>query len=636
MSSGIITIIWVVCIQIAAWGVGRPLYRLFTRNGNVRPETGLEAVFSAALGFIVLAYLAFGLAALGLLYPRVLIVITIVCALGGLVQLTRLTVPAWRISWLHDAPLVAAVLFAVGHIIKALFPILEHDDNVYHVLIPRLYLENHALVRLPTLLFANMPHGIEALYTAPMAIGDFTAPKMFAFFFTFWIIAGLVACARPVLGRFGSGLAPLVYLSGQNVQWHLGPAYIEQVLGFFLLCGCLAFLEWRRTRNRGLLGIAACTCGFAMASKYTAWLFVGVIYLVMGFELLRSRDAGPLRRRFWKFAGLAGIPLALMVPWLIKNTLFTGNPVYPNLYSLFDGACWSEVQQMQYLREVDVAGGLNKTVLDYLMLPWRLITEDKLFICPCFSMSLMALWLVALVFPASYRRPQWPVLAISVLGFIVWAFSMQQGRFLVAWVPVMTLAAVFALAPLRDSLKPLAAVFCAIIALGVYQGIAHPIPYARYTDIFFSSRSELEHYNYNYVLCGMLNKVVPEDGKVLGLWENRFFFLQRTCNVDSIYQAPTGLARLRALGNAEAFARELVASGFTHVVINRDPAARYMKNSFEYSVLDERLYPASRLDEDRWLMTNFVDGYLEPLDAIRGVAAYRIRAERIVGRDTQL
>ena len=631
-----LTLAWVVCIQLAAWGIGRPLYRLLTGKSEESLTAGLDVVFSAALGYIVLAYSAFALAALHILYPLVIISGTLACALGGAVQLFHLRpISCPTLSW-QDIPLLLGIVFLVSHIPNALYPGLIFDDNVYHLLIPRLYIENHGLIYLPSHLFANMPHIVEMLYTVPMAIGDFTAPKVLALAFSFWTIAALYLFALPLLGRFGAGLIPLLYLSGVNIQWHLGLAYIEPAMGFFLLCACLSLLAWHETGNTRFLRILALACGFVMASKYTGWFFVMAILAVSGFLVLRSPGLAaasksahksgknkksrevkhvpaPFPPRLRLFSQTALIVLALIAPWLIKNMLFTGNPVYPNLYGIFGGSFWSEIQENSLNRSMGLAGGLHKTLYDYLMLPWRLTFKDFFFSCPSFSISLMILWLIAMIRPSSYRLPQWPLLVISISGFALWAFSVQEGRFLVAWVPVIVLTASFALAPLRNHLRTLIAVFCSILALGVYQITTQLYPHVLHLEVFQGTREQLLYKNFNFDICAILNRLVPEDGKVLALWDNRFFFLNHPFDADNSYYAPTGLARLRAAGSAANFARELVGSGFTHVLLDMQYANKYLNNALECSLIDERVYPETRLVQDRLLFADFMNTYCEPI-----------------------
>jgi len=199
--------------------------------------------------------------------------------------------------------------------------------------------------------------------------------------------------------------------------------------------------------------------------------------------------------------------------------------------------------------------------------------------------------------------------------------------------PVVAAAATLALAPLRDRMRTLAIIFCGIMVLGMYQIIAQCDPWAPHFEVFTQPRQELIQKNINYVLCNFLNKVVPEDGKVLALWDNRFFFLKRTFQADSVYESPTGLARLRLAGDPAVFTRELIASHFTHVTLRKNRATNYLNNSWTFNLLDDRIYPASQLEKDRELMTRFVDEYLEPVFEQEGNVVFRIRSELVAGED---
>ena len=113
---------------------------------------------------------------------------------------------ALRLS-LEDLPLALAVGFLLAHLPNALYPVLEHDDNVYHLYLPTRYLATHAFDAPVFSLYGAMPHLIEVLYVVPLALGDFVAGKLFAFSIHFWILAGLGGCVRPRLGRLGVGVA---------------------------------------------------------------------------------------------------------------------------------------------------------------------------------------------------------------------------------------------------------------------------------------------------------------------------------------------------------------------------------------------------------------------------------------------
>ncbi len=579
------------------------------------------------LGFAALGQAAFVLAVARLLYAPALV--AGVVALAGLaaVRLARAARAPRFAPSLADAPLALALLFATTFLPNALDPSLVHDDNVYHLKLPREYLAGRGLVALPMSLFANMPHFVEVLYTLPMAIGDYTAAKVFVFSIAFWTIGGLVSFARPLLGRALAGVVALLYVGGKNVQWHLGLAYVEPAIGFFLLGATLAFLAWRETGNAGYLRILAIGCGVALASKYSAWFYAAVVLIAAVVAIARAPALAGRRAR--ECAALLGIAAAIVAPWLVKNALATGNPIYPNLDRVFDGRYWSVVQEAQFLRSQAAAGGADRGLLSYLALPFDLAARDARFFCPSFSISLMALFLAALAMPASYRAPRAGLQAISAAGFLAWALSVHQGRFLVAWVPVMALSGALALAPLRGRRRATLAAAAVVIAIAVYQIRAQLYPYAPPLHALVRPRAELEARNGNYRLCEFLNDAVPPDGKVLVFWDNRFFFLERAYWSDSAYEAPSALAWLRAFDDEEAFARGIVRLGFTHVVVNAAIASDYMNDRMGVSVVHDPIYPAARHERDRQLFDRFVLRFLERIHQDGNNVVFRIRAEAV-------
>jgi hypothetical protein len=89
-------------------------------------------------------------------------------------------------------------------------------------------------------------------------------------------------------------------------------------------------------------------------------------------------------------------------PWVIKNLLTTGNPVYPNLYSIFGGPTGRRSRSSP----LEVAERQRRTARDfatYLMIPLRLVTDNRRFLAATFSGSLMAVFLAGLLHPASWR-----------------------------------------------------------------------------------------------------------------------------------------------------------------------------------------------------------------------------------------
>lgn len=626
-SNPLVPLLWVAGLHLAAYTVGRPLGRWTgpaPHGSEAGPQAGLHALL---LGFAALAWVAFGLAATHRLAPGWIRLAVVLLALPAAVRLARAwwtgrrSRPPWRPTW-HDLPLGLAGLILLQFVPQALSPLLQQDDLVYHLFLPKLYLETRGFVDLPWHVNANMPHQVEVLYTLPMAIGDFTAPKVLTFGFAILTCIGLWGFAAPRCGRFGAGLLLLVYLSGKNVQWHLGIGHVEPVLGAYLLAAVLSLDDWRRSADRGSLLRLGLYCGFAAACKYTGWLFAAAILAALLVALWRDRR--PWRRTLARAALGLATALLCVVPWLVKNAVTTGNPIYPNFYAALDGKAWSAAQENHYrlaMRTVERAGP-DWSWKDFVAMPVRLPLADHYYSCPSFSILLMLLAGLALVRPGPGGRL---IPGLAFLGCAAWGLSAPQGRYLVAWVPVMGLASVGVIQPLRGRAWPWhAAALGVVLAVGAYQLLGQREPLEPRWGAL-AARREVVRQNPGYDLCRELDAIVPPSGRVLGMWENRFFFLHRGFEADAVWQVPAVLARLRRLDDPARFAATLHREGITHVVVRRAGLASYFANHYAYDLTDPQHYPKERYERDRRLVTRFIAEHLTPAAEHGGWSIYRLR-----------
>jgi hypothetical protein len=616
-------VLWAGACHLAMWTAGswlRP--RLFrVPPGSEPPVQG--AFLSGMLGFAMLGGATVVLATLRLLYAPLLAALVVALAAAGAWKIVRAPRRRVRSLALTDLPAALAILVVVLHLPGALYPVLENDESVYHLLLPKLYLASRGFVALPWNLYANMPHLVDLSYVMPGALGEFTAAKVFVLGFAVWTMAGLSPLARELLGPAGPGILALLYVSGANVRWHMGLAYVEPVIGALLLGAVLSLRSWWGDRGEpGHLRTLGVLAGAACASKYTVWPHAAALFAVVALT------PSPVERR-WPPRGLAtvlGAGAILVVPWLVKGAVVTGNPIYPNAYGLLGGAHWSAIQDVQFHNYLASAGGAVKSWRSTLLLPVNLVVRPFLaFGSASFSAAVMVLALASMARP--WRRDDFatPLRLLVLAGFAAWAAGSQQGRFLVAWVPVIVASAAVALAPLRDRRGALTATAVAIVAAGLGQAILQPDVRRPAFEVFSVTRRDLLARNYSWDLTEFLNRTVPAGEGVLAMWENQLYFLDRPFIADSVFEAPTILAGLRAAGDPDAFARQLAAAGITHVVVNPLPYGNYTRNRFPEPILDDRVYPADRLEADRKLLDRFLVTHLERIPWDGRWSVFRLR-----------
>jgi hypothetical protein len=607
--------------HLALWTVGAWARDRLVSGPLEHDDRQQRAFQSAMLGFAILGTAAFALGAARLLFTPLVAAVTLVLAAVGMVRLARARRAPMRAPALTDVPMLAAVSFVLANLPRTLIPVLEHDESVYHLFLPKAYLAAHALAPMSWSLFANMPHLVDLSFVFPMALGGFTAAKVFVFGFVLWTLVGLAPFGRAVLGPFGPGVLALLYLSGRVVQWHLGLAYVEPVIGALLLCALQCLWGYWENGQGSLLRILAVVAGAACASKYTVWPHTLLLFAIVAV----IRGEGGRRIGLGALTLLAGLCALCVAPWLVKSALVTGNPIYPNAYSWLGGTDWSSIQDAQLQHHLGYGRGADTDVAAYLQLPLRLVAEPYTgsLGSASFSGSVMVLLLASMAFP--WRRAEFKTVLriLTLAGFVLWCLGPKQGRFLVAWLPVMIVTAGIALAPMRRSRWALGSVAAGIAIVAFLQMAAQPYPAEPLMEAFTDSRDELLSKNLSWDLTAFLNRVVPQNGRVLSFWYDWMYFLDRPFVADSAWGAPTVLARLREAGDAHVFAVKLAAEGFTHVVVNPVLCKMYMSNGFHS--LDEQVYPRAQLEADAALLDRFIRTELDEVPSTEGWAVFRLR-----------
>lgn len=627
MTDRLLPVAWTIVVQLAAYAAGRPLVDRFHPTPPGCVFFVGRTFLAVAAGIVLLAQGALVLGALGALHAWVLVSGTAALGAVGAYRLVRAAAApevraSFRLTW-DQLPLALAFVFVLSFLPAALGPVIAQDDSVYHLAIPKFYLAHHALSPRPFDLYANMPHVVEVLYTVAMAGGGVVAAKLLAFSCVLWTVVGIATLARVALGRAWAGVAALLYVAGRNVQWHLGTAYVEPVVGLVLLAGTIPLLQLRQEGKRAAIVMVGLASGFALGSKYPAWFYAAALTGTATYAIVRSRQK-PAARAV-ALGIVVGVPALLLVPWVVKSAAVTGNPVYPSLYPVFGGRHWSAIQAMQADHARAAAGGLEKTWRTTLLIPWRLSAgADPSFYCPPFSVAAMLVFLVAPFLRRSYREPIGILQPLAMAGFLGWIAGIQGGRFLVAWVPVMIVSGMMAFVPLRRSVTAARVAAVLVAATAIWQLVATPPSPAPSWSQLLEDRDVAIRRNNLYEVCRYLDSEVAAGGKVLSFWENRYFFSDREVWADSSFESPAALAWLREAKDPAAFAGELRRQGFTHVVVAQPRAEEYFEDRLVIRVTDPVLYPPEALHEDAVRLDAFLGREVELRAVFGPLRVYRL------------
>jgi hypothetical protein len=339
-----------VALVLCAYGLGsRISKRLLADVDNLLEE----ALFSIALGALALSHIVLLLGLVGLLYqPVAFILVGMGLLLGARDIVSFLSRIAGRLQCVQASPmslLIGAVLLSllVVGLQPALLPPTSYDILWYHYGLPTMYLQAHEIFPTPDQQISGYPLGAEMLYMLSMLLESEITANLVNYLFGLGACLASIALARRLRVR-PALLAAMVFLGTPLVVAHLSEAYVELAQAFYVTLALLALLKalarMRESgpaeRRRGLLVISALLLGGAMSIKYNSNVIFALMVIGMAVSLGGHRQWGA-RNVILLTAMYAGIALAVVMPWYIKNLLHYSHPLYPVFVRSGDGALQS-------------------------------------------------------------------------------------------------------------------------------------------------------------------------------------------------------------------------------------------------------------------------------------------------------
>lgn len=463
---------------LAAFGYGRFVTRALL--GRQSPTTGRHWV-QCVLGIALMLWISHLLGLLGALsgqrgqWVGWGVVVLGLAALGWQVIRGSLRPETWSVwpSWAFlAAPGIALLLVAASSPPNALWvgPEAEgggFDVLSYHLQLPKEWVVSAAdggvgrLWPVEHNVYSYLPSYMEGAYLHLAAMtgggaeggGNFVSGTGFGLMACQYLHAGMGIVAGLVLGRVVACVGRRAFRrfpvrDGEESEGGVdGVTRVSSILAFavavsvpwVMVVGSLAYNELAvlamgagavlvalddglSSRSRGL--VAGVLAGIACSAKMTAVLSV----VPMAGALLLFAARTPWRARAgMTLAAIVG-GAAAMLPWLVRNAVACGNPVFPFARGLFGNSHWTDEQ---FRRFAMAHASPGHGVMDHLTL---LFSHDRGILheqwSVLFPLGLAAILLV--IGMTETRRLGALLLASLLLQLLTWmAFTHEQSRFLV-------------------------------------------------------------------------------------------------------------------------------------------------------------------------------------------------------------
>jgi 4-amino-4-deoxy-L-arabinose transferase-like glycosyltransferase len=180
---------------------------------------------------------------------------------------------------------------------------------------------------------------LDLLYLIPLAFNNDIAPKFIHFAFA---LITAIMIFRYLSRRTGSAcawLGALFFLTLPVIVRLSATVYVDLGLICFFFAALLYLFDWIESgfRPRPLI-ISGIFCGLALGTKYNGLVGLFLLGLFVPFVYARVR-AGTryvsLKAAAW---GALFVLVSLLVfsPWMVRNVVWTGNPVYPLYNKVFN------------------------------------------------------------------------------------------------------------------------------------------------------------------------------------------------------------------------------------------------------------------------------------------------------------
>jgi hypothetical protein len=480
LTDGLVALVWVGSAAALGWFILRRFG--FISNASLRLATG------GGLGLGIFSLLGLGLGLLGWLNRPVAIsfpVISVVLFVADTMnrhpgRVNREQIKTWLresagAAWLWLIPVASLAIAAVsasimpGILWKSAGDPHPYDVTSYHLLVPREWYEGGRIVPLDHNMFSYFPFNVEMQFLLLMHVmgGPWTA--MYACQFVSVGYAGLMILAIAGAGKDEHSTSNIQHPTSNAespsslrrsmfdvrcsvfafnsmtaagfaavVPWVImlaGVAYVESALMLYTALSIAWALHAianpdRLIKSMILAGIMA---GFACGVKITAVPMLLIAVPIAMIVVTRSAEFS-IKRILIGCCGFGIAGLVVLLPWLMRNIAWSGNPLFPVGMSVLGKGHFTD-QQVERFRIAHSPISAQKSLGSKLRILKNGVIEHWQFGTIFFPVALVAIVM------GWKDRHVWMLLICGLFVLIVWiGFTHLLPRFAVMLIPIGAMA----------------------------------------------------------------------------------------------------------------------------------------------------------------------------------------------------
>ena len=503
---------------------------------------------------------------------------------------------------------ISILLLILIETILSLTPPIARDALIHHLAIPKLWLINGGFYEIKWSSFSYYPMNIDLFYLIPLYFSNDIIPNFIHMCFG---IATSYFLYNYISNKFSRNiglLGVLIFLSTPIIVRMSTVAYVDLGLVFFTTASLLAFIKWRDNHYKGYnwFILSAITMGLALGTKYNA--LIAWFFMSLAVTFSYSKDTGKQWVAVKYGISFFIISLIIFSPWLIKNIILTGNPLYPlfkgffnnsnnlnygdNTISLVPGSSYQGIFKM---REMLYGENFWQT----LLIPFRFFFQGQDSSDRYFDGVLNPILLIMVPFAFINKKfsfDKFLLLSFSFF-FILMTFLLDQMRirYFLPAIPPLVILTILGIINLWQWLSKksnpwknifLSGTLCFILLM-IGKNVIYISHYFQSTQplsyiLGKESKDEfISRHISSYAAITYINKNTVEKARVrLILLSGRGYYLNRSYVDDSSYGMDVIDKLVKNSKNDKLFQAYLYSLDCTHILVRMDLFHQFLQNNY--------------------------------------------------------
>lgn len=585
LSKAVIDLIYFLWILTLGFIIGKKVLNLLFKK---LPISWIEnAMFCLAIGFGFYSFLIFCFLIAGILYKEIVLATMVLISMilvKDIIFLTKESIVVIKnlpslikniqISVFMSVVIAILSISFLINFIGTIAPEIQYDALSYHLVFPKIYIENHKIVVVP---YIHQPYFASTgmLYVLGLILSGQITAKLFSLCFGILITVAIASFGKRFFSLEVGIIAAVLFYVSPLVAWLSTTTYIDLAVVFFSFTALYALTLWWRTNRKGLLLLCGLISGLALSVKLNSALFL----TPMGLSVIAINCHLSGKNVFKNLSNLAIFGLSVLIvaaPWYLISYFHTGGSTLSLYSGITKSIFWSQTDKISNFKDF----GIGYNLKNFLNLPWDITYHSSVYMegIPDGFVGVAFVIMLPLIFFTRLKSSGITLLLLLIcIGFIsVWFRIGQYLRYMLPVLPLASILAAYVLLYYKNnypryfeeigSIVITICLICTIpISLISFWNIPERIPYKVALGIE-SQENYLSRVIRNYRAASYLNKNYDYNKiRVLLIGTHHCFYLKATA--ENLPSSPRMTNSLIINTNTE-LSTYLKEKGITHILID--------------------------------------------------------------------